>query len=349
MPLTAFIIASLSSLCLAASLASERRGTPGAATAQIVVTVDWEGRDLRDENLEAMRQFRLRHPDVKLVHFMNAAYFTKRGMTDGAREAARAKIATTIRDGDEVGLHLHGWESLFQAAGVKYLDRPTYLGMSHSQGLDDRGHDVPISEYSEDDLRAAIRASRAILGHWGFGEIKSFRAGGWMGAPHVLAALAAEKILIDSSALPADLRATLPLNFTLMSLVRKIWPQARVDSQPYLISTPHGAILEAPNNGGMADYSIPGNMLEMFRANWASAKSSGLATTFNLGFHQETAARNAQGVEVALGMIVGLVGHARLRYATLVEIARESQAASSLLPAPARGTLRCDGAIFGSP
>ncbi|NOU33528.1 MAG: hypothetical protein HOO96_37000, partial [Polyangiaceae bacterium] len=37
---------------------------------QLVVTVDWEGSDLKDENLRAMEGFHQKFPDVKLVQFL---------------------------------------------------------------------------------------------------------------------------------------------------------------------------------------------------------------------------------------------------------------------------------------
>jgi len=39
----------------------------------VVVTVDWEGDDLREENLAAMERLRERFPEVELVQFLNAA------------------------------------------------------------------------------------------------------------------------------------------------------------------------------------------------------------------------------------------------------------------------------------
>src|SRR4051794_14950192 len=47
------------------------------AKLQLVVTVDWEGRDLREENLRAMETLRARFPQVKIIHFLNAGYYEK--------------------------------------------------------------------------------------------------------------------------------------------------------------------------------------------------------------------------------------------------------------------------------
>src|SRR5258708_1793941 len=53
---------------------SEEEELRRKAKLQLVVTVDWEGRDLRDDNLRAMQDLRTRFPQVKIIHFLNAAY-----------------------------------------------------------------------------------------------------------------------------------------------------------------------------------------------------------------------------------------------------------------------------------
>jgi len=40
---------------------------------RIVISVDWEGRDLAAANRRAFAAFPRAHPDVPLTHFLNAA------------------------------------------------------------------------------------------------------------------------------------------------------------------------------------------------------------------------------------------------------------------------------------
>jgi hypothetical protein len=110
----------------------------------LVVTVDWEGLNLSDDNLAAMRALRERFPEIPLVQFLNAAYFTK---PDADADAVQARIASVLRDGDELGLHIHGWKRLFEAAGVSYRPSPTFRGPDESGPACDYdcGHAVPIS------------------------------------------------------------------------------------------------------------------------------------------------------------------------------------------------------------
>jgi hypothetical protein len=46
---------------------------------RVVVSVDWEGREIAPNNLEAMKAFRKDYPDIPLQQFLNAAYYTKTG------------------------------------------------------------------------------------------------------------------------------------------------------------------------------------------------------------------------------------------------------------------------------
>ena len=44
---------------------------------RVILSVDWEGRELNDQNLEEIKGFRDQFPEAKTLHFLNAAYFTK--------------------------------------------------------------------------------------------------------------------------------------------------------------------------------------------------------------------------------------------------------------------------------
>lgn len=49
------------------------RCTRSPARVRIVISVDWEGRDLAAANRRAFAAFPRAHPDVPLTHFLNAA------------------------------------------------------------------------------------------------------------------------------------------------------------------------------------------------------------------------------------------------------------------------------------
>ena len=75
-------------------VASEEDDYRTGGKIQLLVTVDWEGRDLRDDNIAAMKALHAKFPQVKIVHFLNAAYFTK---SDADSESTRARTASRSR------------------------------------------------------------------------------------------------------------------------------------------------------------------------------------------------------------------------------------------------------------
>jgi len=260
-------------------------------TVNFTISVDWEGATLTNPDLEAMRRFRNKNPDIPLVHFLNAAYFTQ----DGARaDEIKKQIQSVLRPGDELGLHLHGWQKLFTQAGVKFKSSPNFLKnktYSFSSIIGEEGHDVAISAYKTDELRKVIRYSINQLEANGFTGIRSFRAGGWLASPNVLEALAREGILIDSSALPVSLVEQSLSDHPLHAMLSKIWPDTTSTSQPYLIQTKGGKIQEYPNNAGMADYVNSAQFMKVLQDNLTLARQNPSQPVYvHYGFHEESAA-----------------------------------------------------------
>src|SRR3954454_21193453 len=76
-------LAALAPACAASSSSDAATGeddyTRKKGKLQLVVTVDWEGRDLRDDNLAAMQDLHAKFPQVKIIHFLTAGYYTKQG------------------------------------------------------------------------------------------------------------------------------------------------------------------------------------------------------------------------------------------------------------------------------
>jgi hypothetical protein len=270
---------------------------------QIVVSVDWEGRDLTAENLAAMKAFRTANPDVPLVQFLNAAYFFKPTAT---ASATSTKIASVLKPSDELGLHIHGWKRLFEASGVTFRSTPTFWGdpVLEESCRYDCGHEVAISAYSTGELQKVIRTSTSTLKTNGFALGKSFRAGGWMASPSVREALTAEGITVDSSAANVNLLADELVGLPVVGWLRNLWGSITTTSQPYSIATRAGTLKEIPDNGALADYVTAAEMVTVFQAHKARWKANPRATTvMSIGFHQETAKTYLPRVQGAITRI----------------------------------------------
>ncbi|MBI4612404.1 MAG: hypothetical protein HY720_02230 [Planctomycetes bacterium] len=266
---------------------------------RVVVSVDWEGRNLAPEDLQAIEDFRAALPDVPLTHFLNAAYFTKPGAVS---EELAARIRRALRDGDETGLHVHAWRSLVEAAGVGFRTGPTFWGdrqgLSEHEG--DTGHEVELAAYEEPELRRIVRTSVAILSDQGFAISRSFRAGGWIGAPAVLAAVRAEGFWIDSSATDAIWHDEVE-GFPIRERIREIWPGVTKECAPFRIETPYGGILEMPDTGALADYTTATEIEEHLRSGLARLAADPSRDIFvHAGFHVESASLYAERVLSAI-------------------------------------------------
>ncbi|MBF0442861.1 MAG: hypothetical protein HQK54_13225 [Oligoflexales bacterium] len=265
----------------------------------VVVTVDWEGSSLDRGDLLSMKRFRDEFPDIPLTHFINAAYYTKAGAD--ANEIT-SRISGTLRDGDELGLHIHGWKSLFEAAGVKFRSVPNFWGYrGPADRYGDYGHDVPISAYTGDELRRVIGLSLKILEDAGFGRAKSFRAGGWMADGNVLSALAREGLTSDHSAVPYVFLEEETENTPLLDWVKNLWQGITDVSQPFMTNE---NIIEIPDNGALADYVTDREMLSVFnKAAEAFIKDKSSTKIVSIGFHEETAGQYLSRLRSAIKLI----------------------------------------------
>lgn len=270
---------------------------------KIVVSVDWEGRELKPENLEAMESFRRDYPDIPLQMFLNAAYYFKPGAN--AAEVTSG-IKRTLRPGDEYGLHIHGWKTLFEAADVKFRTEPAFKGpLDMNACTVDCGHDVNLTGYSEEDLRKVIRLSTKTLAQQGFGQAKSFRAGAWQADRKVLRALAKEGFTLDSSATDAEYLKARWGKTLLYPVTKKIWPDTTATSQPYAIDLGRGlTILELPNNACLADYVSGEQIRDAFLKNVVLFKQDPSKDIYvAMGFHQETALKFLANLRSGIDLI----------------------------------------------
>jgi phosphotransferase system HPr-like phosphotransfer protein len=356
--------------------------TPTTPRVHVSISVDWEGRDLSAINLNAFRTLRKAHPNVPLTHFLNAAYFTKR---DANATRVQADIRRALRPGDELGLHIHPWKTLVEAAGVKFRTEPTiwgkgrpmrrstYMGISGKDAKNgallsvvtpdgpaakaglkigdlitkmgdkniaayadipatvrnasggektkiqfkrdgaeqiveltygsrgDSGHEIAVEAYTTDEFEAITRKSQALLQANGFEIGHSFRAGAWLAGPHVREAIRRAGFLVDSSSTDTVWHDEIA-HTELPSMMKKIWPTVTRLSQPFLIETPAGMILEMPDTGALADYVTAQEMSDHVDEA-VNLIQNNQDRYVHIGFHQETAARYLPRVTAAIKSI----------------------------------------------
>lgn len=283
------------------------KNTPARETAKLhlIVSVDWEGRTLETSNLQAIKEFIREFPHLRLLHFLNAAYYTK---PDANESHITEKIKNVLRKGDELGLHIHAWKTLMEQSGVPFREGPTFWGYPVGDCLYDCGNAVALFAYTKEELRKVVRFSINKLHEQGLGRATSFRAGGWVAPRKVLEALVEEGMTLDSSAVPPFLLKDEMNEAPLGEWIQTFWGDIKESSQPWVISTSGGPLWEIPDNGALADYVTADEMVILFEKAVRQFKTSpGQDIFFQIGFHQETAQKYLPRIITALKRIQEIV------------------------------------------
>lgn len=246
----------------------------------LYMTVDWEGIALEEENLQAMREFRHKHPEIPMLHLLNPVYFLHPGV-DAADTAH--KIKSTLLPADGHGLHLHGWKSLIEHCELPYRSEPTFSGLPETCESGDCGYSVSLEyAYSEYELTTLLGCSAQLLVQHGFNQPTSFRAGGWQMGPKMAKALLNNRFTFDSSRTAPHLVANRwDKSSNLMQMVTALHGDSTILDQPFELLP---GLTEYPNNASLADYTRTEEIVEIFKALVANGK-----TVMVLGFHQESA------------------------------------------------------------
>lgn len=288
-------------LVTVASVGCKPRRPPVVGHIVVAVTIDWEGAYIDPDGLDALDEVRSAIGPVPLTHFISAGYFAKPKVDP----TALPSIVEALRPGDELALHLHGWKSLALAAAITPRLSPSFLtGTDQLLVLDDGdvGFDLDLDAYSVADLRALVRTSRTLLAQTHVKLSTTFRAGGYLGTPKVLEAIRAEGFMVDSSA--TDYRQLDEREASVLrERIHKIWPTATTVSQPYMITTPAGPVLEMPV-AAFADYATTAEMVAIVDAAHARLHGDPTHDVFVvLGFHQETAQDFGKRLSAALRQV----------------------------------------------
>lgn len=286
-------------LCLLLGFASLVRADPQPLTADrpavtLYMTVDWEGWALDTENLQAMRDFRVRHPQIPMLHLLNPVYWQRPG-ADAAVIVER--IRSTFLPLDGQGLHLHGWRSLVEACGVAYQGQPAFGAGEAACTQEDCGYDVSLElAYGEADLSRLLACSGERLVQQGFDRPLHFRAGGWQLGPKLASALLANGFVWDSSSIDYHLLlGRWAPDSALVGMLKTLHPQASPLDQPRELLP---GLMHYPNNAALADYTSADDLLRIFDSLLEQRK-----TVMVLGFHQETADHYLPRLEEAIKRI----------------------------------------------
>ncbi|MDQ3334974.1 MAG: hypothetical protein M4D80_07425 [Myxococcota bacterium] len=267
---------------------------PETGRVVVALTVDWEGAELNPDGLDAIDWLRKRVPGP-FTHFVSAAYFTK-----AEPEPVVATLTEMVKPGDELAVHLHLWRSLAKASGVEPRISPSFMtGTAEVEDYDgDAGYETDPDVYDVAELRALLVTSRTLLAQSKLPISRSFRAGGFLATPKVLAALRSEGFTADSSAF--DHREIDLDDDAYEQRVAGVWPRVEHATQPFSLDD---GMVELPI-AAFADYTSADAVAARIDAAYARlaadpSRDQFLVFAFNLETAQTLAGRIGQGVEKA--------------------------------------------------
>ncbi len=285
---TAYFTCWLAAVLCVCCITAQAEDTPiPAKHIRLMVTVDWEGWSLDEENLEAMRQFRKKYPHIPMVQFLNPVYPLKFADTT-------PRIVSTLLPEDAHGLHIHAWKTLVEACQIPYQSSPAFDDDAKHCQIGLCGYSVSLEyAYEEEALTQLVACSADMLVAQGFQRPVTFRAGGWQLGPKLANALKANGFTMDSSRMSAThLHERWGKDSQIVALVQQLHPDAGVLDSPYELLP---GLMEYPNNASLADYTRTERIMEMFRQ--LLEQENPLMV---LGFHQETAVDFLQRLEDAI-------------------------------------------------
>ncbi|MBM4252573.1 MAG: hypothetical protein FJ146_11430 [Deltaproteobacteria bacterium] len=253
----------LVALCLlGGAMSSDRAPYPGGGDGsessdegkiRLLLAMVWEGRDLAPHNLTALTEFRRDYPDLSVVHLISPAYFTK-------PKANAAQIVAAIRSQmqpqDQAALLLGPWKSLAHAAQVIYRPAPTFWSQEAVPGdcQVDCGGDVPLNIYPDADVEKLLTKSLKLFDSHGLGRPIGLAVQGWMASQAVHEAATKAGIQYDLSAVAPDLLVRRLRHFPLYAWAKALWSEITPHSQPYVIDTASGPLVEIPLSLASVDY-----------------------------------------------------------------------------------------------
>jgi hypothetical protein len=234
----------------------------------ITWTIDWEGSDIPQQNLNDMDVITSKHRDFPLTHFFNPRIYILESMSNQRRQYLTNWVLYR-RDnfGHSIGLHLHMFPDMVSAAGVEPQYKPAW-GWHR-----DDGYDILVSGYPYAKMDKILKWSKQQFAANGLNEPKTFRAGGWFADSGTLKVLEDNGFILDSSGRTKFSIGT--------NQVETPW-DLKTTTQPYRPNInnqnsdkpPNMDIWEFPNNGGNAYTLTSSELYKAFTDNYSGGVAS---------------------------------------------------------------------------
>lgn len=247
----------------------------------------WTGIEIKDQNINAIKEFRKKFPDAQLIHFIDPLNFL---ISSSSAKLARKKISSVVKPEDDTALLVYASKNLVKGAGVLFRSQPNFFGQEEKLNCAHLcGHQVPINSYSEEELYRIITHGNKVLIENGFDPEQKIMAGGWLASSTFLSAAIKAKFKVDFSAVPPALLKRRLGYYPLYHWVKGLWGEYVKLSQPFLLKAQSGSILEVGQNTATIDYSSLSELTAMYDSLKTASKAENVKKIMHLGIYQETA------------------------------------------------------------
>ena len=225
-------------------------------------TLDWEGVDVSDDELDNLIAFSENHYDLPMTQFFNPRIYVTSEISQDRQDHLTQWVKTRKITGDEVGLHLHMYHDMVKAAGVGVKTQPKWTNYLNN------GLDVPTTVYSYDEFTQILTWAKQEFVNQGFEEPTSFRAGGWFADESTLQALSDSGFVIDSSGRQYYVWGNNGIkgHWNLNSTTKPYQPSTVDQNSP--TPTPQLPLWEFPNNGSDSWFYTTEDLIERFDDNY---------------------------------------------------------------------------------
>lgn len=245
------------------------------ASLTISVILQWEGRSLNPDNIEAIETLRVQFPQFDLIHLLSPAYFLR---TPKESQEATLALGRLVRPTDFYGMNLGGWKSLVTQAGVIFRSAPTFWGTSLTLGecRNDCGGDVPLNIYPEADLEKIMDFSLKTLENKALGKPRAMGITGWVGSGVMMDLATKHGLSYDFSPVPPEVLENSFGYYPLFGWTKDLWSNITPLTTPFFRTTTSGRLYHYPQSLGGIDHQSFGTLvqhLEKAVARWSLAKT----------------------------------------------------------------------------
>jgi predicted deacetylase len=221
-------------------------------------TMDWEGYDVPDNELQNLADFSDKH-DLPVTHFFNPSIYVSPEISSDRATYLTNWIKEREKAGDEIGMHLHMHLYMVEAAGVKPRTSPKWTNYLNT------GHDVPMTAYTKSEVKQILKWATDKFLEEGLPSPIAFRAGGWFANIETLEALQENGFIIDSSGRDKYTWGSLegPWNLHVTSSPYKPSKADQNSTTPPTLD-----IWEFPNNGSDSWFHDSNELISRFNQNF---------------------------------------------------------------------------------